>query len=408
MHRLWLVLLIVAPTVVGDTLVLKSGLRLYGKVTEDGKDKFAVTLDGKTHRVGRTSVAKVIPGESAVEEYSRRATEAKDAAGWYRLALWAKDQKMARAERAFAKVLEYDLDHRAARRELGYEKIDGDWVSGADAKRSKGFVLCGGVWVLPQEADKLMKSGLIDQAKVTDEHRSRADEIVRGLLDDDAEVRKAAQGLVTEVPDAALLRPMRRVLYAEQPEMRVFAVKQFGRIGDRTALPWLIQASMYDAQEKVRNAAFRSIKGFKDADVIYPYGRALFSKNPKASVMAADALALLGDNRGVDLVLRRISIGIGEAGRANISVGKQNSYIQDFDVEIAQAAAIGDPIVSTIRDGIILDYKILGGHGERWVVMQRNSYANALKTLTGRDYGEDWAAYRRYAKENDLPRVRLK
>jgi hypothetical protein len=400
--------LFLAPVVLGDTLVLKSGLRLYGKVTKEGDDKVAVTLEGKTHRVSRESVAKVIEGESAVEEYARRAADAKDAAGWYRLALWAKAKNLSRAESAFLKVLEHDLEHRAARRELGYEKINGEWIHGDEAKRRKGFVLCGGKWVLPEEADRLLKAGLIDQAKVTDEHRARADEIVKGLLDDDAEVRKAARGLVTEVPDAALLRPMRRVLYAAQPEMRIFAVKEFGRIGDRTALPWLIQVSMYDAQEKVRNAAFRSIKGFRDADVIYPYGRALFSKNPKASIMAANALALLGDDRGVDLVLRRISIGIGEAGRANIMVGKQNSYIQDFDVEIAQAAAIGDPIVQTIRDGIILDYKILGGHGERWVVMQRNSYANALKTLTGRDYGQDWAAYRRYAEENDLPRVRLR
>ncbi|MHC4932955.1 MAG: hypothetical protein ACYTGV_12265, partial [Planctomycetota bacterium] len=126
------------------------------------------------------------------------------------------------------------------------------------------------------------------------------------------------------------------------------------------------------------------------------------------SILAANALGQLGDDRGVNLVLRRISIGIGESGRANIQVVTQNSYVQDFDVEIAQAAAIGDPIVSTIRDGIILDYKILGGHGEKWIVEQRSAYASALSEMTGRDYGQDWKAWRRYAEENDLPNVKLR
>ncbi|MGH7162312.1 MAG: hypothetical protein ACREID_02420, partial [Planctomycetota bacterium] len=72
------------------------------------------------------------------------------------------------------------------------------------------------------------------------------------------------------------------------------------------------------------------------------------------------------------------------------------------------AAAIGDPIVNTIRDGVILDYKILGGSGEAWVVEERKAYADALSHLTGRDYGQDWKAYARYAEENDLPKADLK
>ena len=165
---------------------------------------------------------------------------------------------------------------------------------------------------------------------------------------------------------------------------------------------------MYDAKKEVRNAAFRAIRGFKDADVFYPYARALFSKSPVSRIQAALALAELDDLRGVDVVLRRVSIGIGESGRANIFVGQQNSYIQDFDVEIAQAAAIGDPIIQTIRDGIILDYKILGGSGEGYIVEERAAYASALKSLTKRDYGEDWKAYARYAEENDYPRANLR
>ncbi len=411
MRSVWILILAlaVAPALLADTVVLKNGLRLHGKVKKTDDGKITVTLDGKTHAISESRVAKILKGESAHEEFSRRSKAlGDDPAGWYRLALWAQAKHLARAREALETVVKLDTDHRAARRALGYEKIDGVWVTGAEAQRRKGFVLCGGKWVLPAEADRLMKEGLMEQAPATDEHRKRATQLARALLDDDSDVRKTAAQQLREVPDAALVRPLKRVLYAAQPETRILAVKTLGRIGDRTALPWLIQVSMYDSKKKVRNAAFRSIRGFKDADVFFPYARALFSKSPRANIMAAKALGALGDQRGVDVILRRVSIGIGEAGRANIMVGKQNSYIQDFDVEIAQAAAIGDPIVQTIRDGIILDYKILGGSGEAWIVERANAFAEALTHITGRDYGKNWKRWRQYAKENDLPRTRLR
>ena len=44
--------------------------------------------------------------------------------------------------------------------------------------------------------------------------------------------------------------------------------------------------------------------------------------------------------------------------------------MQDFDVEIAQAAAIGDPIIQTIRDGVILDVRPIVSADRRFVTME--------------------------------------
>lgn len=402
-------LLLIVPMGFADTVVLKNGLEVEGSVTErDGS--IEVSRDGKTRVFPRDRIQEIRKGEGRAEEYARRAValKADDATGWYKLGLWARENGLPQAREAFGKVIAIDADHRAARRELGFEFVDGAWVSGDEAMRRKGFVLAGGRWVLPAEADRLMREGLMEQAPVTDEHRKLAREVYEALQDDDAEVRAAAAEMAGGLPDAALLEPMKKLLLAPPVDTRVFAVKTLSRIGDRTALPYLIRSSMYDAKEEVRNAACRAIKGFGDADVFYPYARAVFSNEPLASIQAAKALGELGDMRGVDVVLRRVSIGLGASGRANISVGQQNSYISDFDVEIAQAAAIGDPIVQTIRDGIILDVKVLGGYGEGWIVEQRKAYAGALQDMTGRDFGQDWKAWRRYADEQGYPRVSLK
>jgi type II secretory pathway component GspD/PulD (secretin) len=56
--------------------------------------------------------------------------------------------------------------------------------------------------------------------------------------------------------------------------------------------------------------------------------------------------------------------------RANVTVLNQVSYIQDFDVEIAQAAQIGDPIVQTLRDGVILDVTPIVSADRKFVTLE--------------------------------------
>jgi len=404
------VLLALLPALAAaDTLVLRNGLSVRGRIVEK-TDEVIVTDGDRTWRFDRSRVREIRRGESKQEEYARRATEleATDDKGWFRLALWARENKIPQARNAYERVVGIDPDHRAARRELGYEKVGDRWVTGDDAKRSKGFVLCAGKWMLPVEADRLMRAGLMKQPKSNEAYRRRALDLFKAMLDDDAQVRKLGASQLMEVPDAALVRPLEKALFSHDPQMRIVAVKTLSRIGDRVALPWLIRSSMFDANQKVRDTAFRAVRSFRDEDVFFPYARAMYSKSPKARIMAAKALADLDDLRGVDVILRRISWGLGASPRVNIMVGTQTSYIRDFDVEIAQSAAIGDPIVGTIRDGIILDFKILGGYGESWVVEQRRAFAGALADLTGRDYGEDWKLYEKYAKEKQLPRVRVK
>ncbi len=56
--------------------------------------------------------------------------------------------------------------------------------------------------------------------------------------------------------------------------------------------------------------------------------------------------------------------------RANVTVLNQVSYIQDFDVEIAQASQIGDPIVQTLRDGVILDVTPIVSSDRKYVTLE--------------------------------------
>jgi type II secretory pathway component GspD/PulD (secretin) len=56
--------------------------------------------------------------------------------------------------------------------------------------------------------------------------------------------------------------------------------------------------------------------------------------------------------------------------RANVTVLNQISYIYDFDVEIAQAAQIGDPLIQSIRDGVVLDVRPIISADRKYITME--------------------------------------
>lgn len=58
------------------------------------------------------------------------------------------------------------------------------------------------------------------------------------------------------------------------------------------------------------------------------------------------------------------------AARANLSVLNQVAYVADFDVEIAQAASIADPIVQVIQDGVVLDVRPVVSADRRFINLQ--------------------------------------
>jgi hypothetical protein len=85
----------------------------------------------------------------------------------------------------------------------------------------------------------------------------------------------------------------------------------------------------------------------------------------------------------------------GPGGRNNFFAGRQISYISDFDVEIAQASQIGDPIVGTLREGVMLDVRVTSVI-EEWTEVERRVYYTALTRATGKDFGQDAMAWKKW------------
>jgi len=68
--------------------------------------------------------------------------------------------------------------------------------------------------------------------------------------------------------------------------------------------------------------------------------------------------------------------------RANVTILNQVSYIKDFDAEIAQAAAIVEPIVDVIQDGVILDVRPIVSADRKFITLElRPTVANLRRPI---------------------------
>ena len=56
--------------------------------------------------------------------------------------------------------------------------------------------------------------------------------------------------------------------------------------------------------------------------------------------------------------------------RANLEVVNQIAYVKDFDVEIAQASVVADPVVDIVKEGVVLDVRPIVSNDRRFITLE--------------------------------------
>ncbi len=375
-----------------DTVRLQSGDVVAGDVADRG-DRIEVTTGDGVVSLRWRDVDVVRRDTTPADEFAeRRAALAKDDAGaLYELALWAERAGLVDESRACAaRVAELDPEHTGARALLAQEQVDGAWLSGERLLAAKGFVRRDGAWVLKEEAEAADRRATPVRELSDDE--KRADELIHRAASGPERAQKFALEALDGMSAEALARPALRALRRGEPAERRLAARLLARWGDVDALRPLLHAAVLDREKSVRDAAVAALREIGHPDTVRPLARALWSPLPLVRTNAAEALGAFGGGQSVEWLIRRLKTSGGPGGRNSIFIGRQLSYISDFDVEIAQAAQIGDPIVGTIREGVSLDTRVLGVN-EEFTAVERRVFYRSLRQATGVDHGEDVAAW---------------
>ncbi len=378
-----------------DVVRLKNGKTVAGKA-RDGMLAVDVETAAGRVRIPWRGIERIDRAASLQEEYRKRRSRIArdDATGHFLLALWCRKMGLAREMKThLERVLEIDPDHRGARSALGFEKVSDRWVAGEEALAAKGFVRRGGRWVLAEEAEyeDLVRSR---ERPLSGDER-KASDLIRKAADENPRVAKYARTALAALPWEAVRKPLYRALGRSDAGIRAFAARELGRRKVEEAARPLIRTALLDTKPEVRAVAVRALREIDRPDALFPLVRVLGSSRPAIRMNAARAVAGFGDVRGVEYLVTRLAQNWGPSTRVNLQVLRQISYIRDFDVEIAQASQIGDPIVGILQEGVVLDVRVLGAN-RKMTLVERRVLRNALRDLTGVDQGdrpEAWAAW---------------
>ncbi len=387
--------LVVPASAMADTVRLRSGEVVEGDVKDLG-DRIEVAAKDGALSIRWRDVDVVLKDKTALDVYREKRAEIGkgDAKALYALALWAERAGLgAQRRECLEAVVAADPEHASARSALGEQKSDGKWLEGAALLAAKGFVSRDGAWVLKEEADALSRRA--EAAKGLLPPEKRAEELLKKAAEGTEAAKKFALDALAGLDADDVRRPALRALRRGEPGAREVAARALAKSRDVDVLRPLIGAAVLDRSATVRVAAVESLKEIGDADAVRPIAKAMWSDVPEVRMNAAEALGSFGGGMSVEWVIRRVMATGGPGGRNYIFVGRQESYISDFDVEIAQASQIGDPVIGVIREGVMLDYRVLATR-EEWTDVERRVYYNALVRATGKDFGQDAVAWKKW------------
>jgi hypothetical protein len=338
--------------------------------------------------------------DKAPIEYANRAAKlaADDANGHYLLGLWCEKNGLGdEARLQFEKVVALSPDHVGARQSLGYVRHEKRWLTYAEAMKLKGLVRHEGAWMLPEEVANRLLPATEKARKAEGEKKAR--KILKGMLKGGPKVERISMKAMEGIKDRYKVEPLTYALRYPSETVRVYAAKELGRIEDRRSLRPLIHRSVIDPSSTVREVAFEAVMKFDDPNLLAPYAKAMNSKNQAVRINAAKAVGGLGDIRGVEYLVYRLSAHGGTAQRSHIYLATQLSFVQDFDVEVAQTAFIADPIIGILQEGQTLDVRVLATERKADIV-ERRVIRRSLKNLSGVDMGDDPEAWAKWWGKN--------
>jgi hypothetical protein len=140
-----------------------------------------------------------------------------------------------------------------------------------------------------------------------------------------------------------------------------------------------------------RTSVVADIKGHEQADGAARYiARWLEKNNATLQIRSAETLGELGSPKALPALeaarakLRATLAGGGGGGgatRGYVAFLEQQSYVSDFDVEIATAAAIADPKISVVQSGVVLDATVAGISWERWIIELSTAIDRSIRAL---------------------------
>jgi hypothetical protein len=216
----------------------------------------------------------------------------------------------------------------------------------------------------------------------------------------------------------ALFAHLRASLKSSSPGMRAFAARALQRLYPGRAIGELSARAVLDSSSEARRAAVGALRAAvrnEGEEIASPMLSCLANQHGAVRTNAIQALGDLGLRSSVAPMMAHLAALSAASGSfrpsaSHIFVGKQIAYVQDFDVEVSQNAAIADPSINVLHEGSVLDVRLLSVSAPGMLAREGRCLREALSKLTGTTLGTNkawldwWAQNRsRYEEPKSAP-----
>jgi len=386
----------------GDILHLTSGGSVEGTIVEQDAQTYKVRTIVGTVTLPADAVDHIEKKPSILDEYVKLREAAADTpAAQVELAKWCEEHGLKAAWRTHLKrAIELDPDCEAARVALGFVRVAGMWVDGRTvAERSENVQ----EKKKPGDRDSVESDDEKVVAAIQAQWTVQIRAIKRNLLEASVDrLQQRGRERIVAIRDPLAILPLARLLSNGNWACRDALVEVLSRFPQDEATMNLAVLALVDHDESIRKRALAELQRRNDPRVIPQFRQALASDNDPLIRRAAFGLKVLEAMSAVpDL------IDVLKAQRRKLVEVSTRSYFYDFPAVFDSPTVVTLGELSQIRHRPMLGIESIGlGHVSvqreyqmRDVTVYRTEVREALRKITGADFGFDEAAWRRWYQE---------
>ncbi len=393
MVRSLLLLILLASPVLGDEVELKNGNVLQGKVTDLG-DSIRLTRNGASIVIPKNRIQAIRPGKIPEEIYAERsrALSEDDLEGHLALARWCRDQKLKKeTQHEFQVVLGINPDHEEARKALGYQKVKDTWMTFEEIQKEKGLVKFRGKWITPGERDLQLA---LEKQKALEKEITR--QVRKWLAKTGAsseKTRVAAKERLSSIEDRYKSEPYIRALASSSREKRTFVISELGRMKEPAAAKGLARRVVWDKVPELRLAALEALLSVGHDDAPLFLAAWLKEDSVHARIRAEEALGRFSDLRTVLPLLGLLS-------RVTRTIQWLEQYQKQISRTLRGSLLLRDGRRIRIPPDLLLSLEGFLPQDRKNLVLERDTLIASLRTITGKDFGEDISGWNNWYRKN--------
>ena len=382
----------------GDVVHLRSGGTLEGRI--EAEDDQRVTLRTRVGiiKIARQDIERIERGPSILDEYERRRAQVRDEPqALYELALWCKANGFAaEAREHLRRAIALDPDFEPARTALGYVRVGRYWVRADRRTRPSRSATARRGTTAAQNHSSLDVVNL--RARLTQQIRA-----IRTTMLDTGSPRLIRQGRekIRRIDNPAAILPLASVLSKGSVAARLALVEALSRFKEDEATLNLAVLALSDDDPDVRHKALVELKRRGDPRVGEQFRRALRSNNDVLIRRAAYALGKLRYAPAIPDLIRLLRA----RGRGFVEIPVNlywSSFTRTFSgisqVLVAKGTVVVVPTIGVATSGTVLQAQPV--YQERDLTVYRTEVLEALKQITGQNFGFDVRAWQQWYEEH--------